>query len=169
MDLTDLGTVKAALEVLRGEPVIDGVVLNAGGAGGGEPKALTAEGVTNSVAANVLGHVALVDGLIEARVLGPCASVVFSGSESARGLKAGPPPAWSPKPELKTGSVEEFASICDGTFFPQTVTPANLQHMSKLLGAHAKLLGTFWIGSMARRHPGLRFVTISPGGTSGTE
>ena len=56
MDLTDLGTVKAALEVLRREPVIDGVVLNAGGAGGGEPKALTAEGVTNCVAANVLGN-----------------------------------------------------------------------------------------------------------------
>ena len=93
MDLSDLGTVKAALAVLRKEPVIDGVVLNAGGAGGAEPKALTADGVTNCVAANVLGHVVLVDGLIEAHVLGPGASVVFSGSESSRGLRAGPPPA----------------------------------------------------------------------------
>ena len=169
MDLSDLSTVEAALAVLRKEPAIDGAVLNAGGAGGAEPKALTADGVTNSVAVNVLGHVLLVDRLIKARVLGPGASVVFSGSESARGLRAGPPPAWSPKPVLKTGSIEEFKSICDGTFFPEEVTPANLQHMSKLLGAHAKLLGTFWMGSMARLHPEMRFVTISPGGTSGTE
>ena len=125
MDLSDLSTVEAALAVLRKEPAIDGAVLNAGGAGGAEPKALTADGVTNSVAVNVLGHVLLVDRLIKACVLGPGASVVFSGSESARGLRAGPPPAWSPKPVLKTGSIEEFKSICDGTFFLEEV-----QHMS---------------------------------------
>ena len=34
--------------------------------------------------------------------------------------------------------------------------------------AASKYVAALWIGSMARRHPSIRFVTMSPGGTSGT-
>ncbi|MFT5683127.1 MAG: hypothetical protein ACI8RZ_004054, partial [Myxococcota bacterium] len=31
-----------------------------------------------------------------------------------------------------------------------------------------KYMGALWMSSMARKHPDIRFVTMSPGGTSGT-
>jgi hypothetical protein len=32
----------------------------------------------------------------------------------------------------------------------------------------AKYLGALWMASLARQHPQLRFLTVSPGNTSGT-
>ena len=34
--------------------------------------------------------------------------------------------------------------------------------------AASKYVAALWIGAMARKHPSIRFVTMSPGGTSGT-
>src|SRR5262245_30237087 len=52
MDTTDLGSVKAALDVIDGP--LSAVVMNAGGQGGATPMALTADGVTEIFASNVL-------------------------------------------------------------------------------------------------------------------
>eukprot|EP00928_Gymnodinium_smaydae_P046031 TRINITY_DN3062_c0_g2_i1.p1 TRINITY_DN3062_c0_g2~~TRINITY_DN3062_c0_g2_i1.p1 ORF type:complete len:325 (-),score=44.33 TRINITY_DN3062_c0_g2_i1:295-1269(-) len=164
LELSNLKSVKDAVEVLSKGSKIDGVILNAGGAGGAEPKALTADGVTNSIAANVLGHVVLVEEMIRVGLLsGSEATVIYSGSESARGV----PQMKLPAPKLQSGSIDEFKSICDGRFFPENVTKKNLSHMSKFLGAHSKYVGTMWMSSMARQH-NIRFVTISPGATAGT-
>ena len=66
------------------------------------------------MAANMLGHVLLVDELLNLnKISGEAASVVYSGSESARGI---PLMSLEP-PKLESGSVEEFMSICDGSFF----------------------------------------------------
>lgn len=65
MDVSSLASVKKAIETLKNETIIDGVVLNAGGGGGSNPIGLTTDGVTNNMAANMLGHVFLVDELIK--------------------------------------------------------------------------------------------------------
>ena len=54
MDVSSLSSVRKAIEVLEDEAIIDGVVLNAGGGGGSNPTGLTADGVTNNMAVNML-------------------------------------------------------------------------------------------------------------------
>ena len=82
MDVSDLASVRSALASLR-EP-LDDLVMNAGGAGGKTPLAITKTGVTEIFASNVLGHVALLEGLIKAGKLQRAA--VYAGSEAARGV-----------------------------------------------------------------------------------
>ena len=109
VDVSNLDSVCEAVEQLA-EP-IDGLVLNAGSAGGSNPGQLTQYGVTQISATNVLGHVLLVDLLLEQRKLS--GTVIFSGSETSRGLPLSP----FKKVKLKSGSVDEFVSILDGSFF----------------------------------------------------
>ena len=40
-------------------------------------------------------------------------------------------------------------------------------HVAAIYG-RCKLIGTLWAGSMARKHPNIRFVAVSPGNTAGT-
>ena len=59
-------------------------------------------------------------------------------------------------PKLKSGSVEEFMSICDGSFFP-----SGAGNDPKYVGAFAKFVGALWMSSMARKTPHVRS-SISP-------
>lgn len=153
MDVMDLESVRAAVSGLK-RP-IDAVVLNAGGMGGATPNALTDDGVTHMFAVNVLGHSVLVDELIERDLL--TSVVLYAGSEAARGI----PKMGVTRPVLDTSSVDEFAAVADGSRFGPTKDPM-LQY-----GA-VKLTAALWMASMARQHTHLRFVTMSPGGTTGT-
>ncbi|WP_165821424.1 short-chain dehydrogenase [Falsiruegeria mediterranea] len=58
--------------------------MNAGGTGGRTPNNLTSAGVTNIFATNVLGHVVLVDALLERQLV--ASTVLYAGSEAARGI-----------------------------------------------------------------------------------
>ena len=155
VDVSDPASVAKALTGLR-EP-IDDLVMNAGGAGGKSPLAVTKDGVTEIFAANVLGHVVLLDGLLAAGKLRRAA--VYAGSEAARGV----PKFRMARPELGTGSIEEFAALCDGSYFRGRKSNATLAY------GQVKLVAALWLASVARRHPDLRFVTMSPGNTSGTD
>ena len=155
IDVSDLASVRSALASLD-EP-IDDLVMNAGGAGGRTPLALTKDGVTEIFAANVLGHVALLEGLIDAGKLRHAA--VYAGSEAARGV----PKLGMKRPVLETGSVDEFAALCDGGFFRGCKPDGTLAY------GQVKLVAALWMASLARRHPELRLLTMSPGNTSGTE
>jgi NAD(P)-dependent dehydrogenase (short-subunit alcohol dehydrogenase family) len=154
IDVSNLDSVRKAVDELK-EP-IDGLVLNAGSAGGKIPGEMTEYGVTKILAINVLGHVLLVDLLLEQNKL--LGTVVFSGTEASRGLPLSP----FKKQKLKNGSEEEFVSILDGSSIKGKKT------FAKLYGP-SKLVGTFWMSSMARQEPNIRFVTMSPGGTYDTE
>ncbi len=155
VDVADLASVRAAVASLE-EPV-DDLVMNAGGSGGKAPLSLTKDGVTEIFASNVLGHVALLEGLIDAGKLTRAA--VYAGSEAARGVhKLG-----MKRPVLKTGSVDEFAALCDGTYF------RGRKPDDRLAYGQVKLVAALWMASMARRHPKLRLITMSPGNTSGTD
>ncbi|KIC41975.1 short-chain dehydrogenase [Ruegeria sp. ANG-R] len=153
MDVTDPVSVRAAVAELSTQ--IDAVILNAGGTGGQNPNSLTSDGVTNIFATNVLGHVVLVDALLERQLV--TSTILYAGSEAARGI----PKMGMHRPDLSDGTVDEFKSIADGSKFGPEGDPMQTY-------GYAKLTATLWMGAMARQHPHIRFVTMSPGGTAGT-
>lgn len=82
----------------------------------------------------------------------------FSSSETARGVKKlGLKP-----PSLHSYSVDEFASVCDGSFFKGDVN-------FMVSYQYVKFMGALYMGAMSRKHPGLRLLTVSPGSTMGTD
>ncbi|KIC10860.1 short-chain dehydrogenase [Leisingera sp. ANG-M1] len=153
MDVVKPETVRAAVAMLQ--TPVDAVVLNAGGSGGSTPFAKTKDGVSHIFAVNVLGHVVLVDELLERQLL--TSTVLYAGSEAARGI----PKMGMPVPEMKTSSVAEYAAVIDGSKFGSKPDPM-------VAYGYVKLQAAMWMASMARQHPHIRFVTMSPGGTTGT-
>lgn len=154
MDVADPGSVRAGLAGIDGS--VDALVMNAGVIG---PKTmeLTADGVTRVFATNVLGHVALLEGLLAEGRLGEVA--VLAGSEAARGL----PKLRMQRPSFVSTSADELATVIDGSYFASRKPDFNLAF------GQAKYIGALWMAYLARRHPDHRFVTVSPGATTGTE
>jgi len=155
MDTADLGSVRAALTAIN-RPV-QAVLLNAGGTGGPTPMARTVEGATTIFASNVLGHTVLLEGLVDAGLLS--ATAVLTGSEAARGV----PKLRMKRPTFATRSVDEFASVIDGSFFNGSKFDPMLAY------GQVKYLGALCMSALARKHPDLRLLTVSPGNTSGTD
>ena len=155
MDVSDPASVRTALAAL--DAPIDDLVMNAGGSGGKTPLALTKDGVTEIFASNVLGHVILLDGLIEAGKLKRAA--VFAGSEAARGV----PKLGMKRPIMATSSADEFASLCDGSYFRGRKPDGTLAY------GQVKYVAAMWMAATARRNPSLKLVTVSPGNTGGTQ
>ncbi|MFD2568719.1 SDR family NAD(P)-dependent oxidoreductase [Pseudotenacibaculum haliotis] len=154
MDVSNPSSVKKAVAGLQ-EP-IDALIMNAGGIGGKTPEKLTKEGVTTITAANLLGHVVLVDELLKANKLKKVA--LFASSEAARGIKQ----TGMKRPDLQTSSADEFAKVFDGSFFGQKFDAMQVYGV-------IKYGGTLWMSSMARKYPNIKFISMSPGGTRGTE
>jgi NAD(P)-dependent dehydrogenase (short-subunit alcohol dehydrogenase family) len=155
MDVSDLSSVRAGLAAINGP--LDALVMNAGGVGGKAPMDLTADGVTYMFASNVLGHAALLEGLLTEDRLGDVA--VFAGSESARGV----PKLRMKRPSFVSTSADELATVIDGSYFAHRKTDRNLAY------GQVKYIGALWMAYLARQHPDRRFITVSPGNTSGTE
>ncbi len=153
VDVSDLQSVRSAVASVQ-EP-IEALVMNAGGMGGTRFNDKTEYGVTQQVAVNVLGHVVLAEGLLKAKKLTNVA--VYAGSEAARGV----PKMRIARPNLRTSSVDEFMSICDGSF------SGNVQDPLVPYGP-VKYVAAMWMLSLARRYPHVRIITVSPGSTSGT-
>src|SRR5579864_1606633 len=154
MDVADLSSVRAGLAAITGS--IDVLVMNAGVIGP-QSMGLTADGVTTVFATNVLGHVVLLEGLLAADRLGEVA--VFAGSEAVRGV----PKLRMKGPSFVSTSADELATAIDGSYF------ANRKPDFNLAFAQAKYIGALWMGYLARQHPDRRFLTVSPGNTTGTQ
>ncbi len=153
IDVSDQSSVRNAVDLIK-EP-IDALVMNAGGLGGKTPYAHTKEGVTHIVAANVLGHVVLLDKLLAENKLTQVA--LYAGSEAIRGVKA-----MGVKPvQMQSGSVEEFAALIEGTH-EATQAPALESY------GYVKYLAVMSLLATARKHPNVRILSMSPGGTNGT-
>jgi NAD(P)-dependent dehydrogenase (short-subunit alcohol dehydrogenase family) len=155
MDVADLSSVRAGLAAINGS--LDALVMNAGGVGGKTPMHLTADGATYMFASNVLGHAALLEALLTEDRLGEVA--VFAGSESARGV----PKLRMKRPCFVSTSADELATVIDGSYFADRKTDRNLAY------GQVKYIGALWMAYLARQHPDRRFITVSPGNTSGTE
>jgi NAD(P)-dependent dehydrogenase (short-subunit alcohol dehydrogenase family) len=155
LDLAHLDSARSVVDRLS-EP-LNALVMNAGGFGGPTPRELTPDGVTNMFAQNILGHVVLLERLLDKGALTEVA--VLAGSEAARGA----PKLGVPIPKFSDSSVKEFSSVIDGTFFDHR------RYKMPLAYGQSKYLGVLWMNSLARRYPDLRLLTVSPGNTSGTE
>ena len=155
MDVADPGSVRAGLAGINGS--LDALVMNAGGMGGKTPMALTADGATYIFAQNVLGHVVLLEELLAEDRLGEVA--VFAGSEAARGV----PKIRMKRPSFVSTSADELATVIDGSYFADRRTDRNLAY------GQVKYIGALWMAYLARQHPDRRFITVSPGNTTGTQ
>ena len=155
MDVADPGSVRAGLAGINGS--IDALVMNAGGMGGKTPLDLTADGATYIFAQNVLGHVVLLETLLAEDRLGEVA--VFAGSEAARGV----PKLRMKRPSFVSNSADELATVIDGSYFADRKTDVALAF------GQAKYIGALWMAYLARQHPDRRFITVSPGNTTGTQ
>ncbi|OSY88158.1 short-chain dehydrogenase [Tenacibaculum holothuriorum] len=153
LDVSKPETVEKAVSQLSNS--IDALIMNAGGTGGKTPEKLTKEGVTELTASNLLGHVVLVNELIKHNKLNNVA--LFASSEAARGIQK----MGMNRPDLKENSVEEFISIFDGTKFKGNFDPFQVY-------GWIKYGGTLCMSSMARKYPKIKFISMSPGGTRGT-
>ena len=154
MDVADLGSVRVGLAAIDGS--VDALVMNAGVIG---PKTLglTADGVTTVFATNVLGHVVLLERLLAEDRLGEIA--LFAGSEAVRGV----PKLRMKGPSFVSTSADELASVMDGSYWASHKPDFNLAF------GQAKYIGALWMGYLARQHPERRFITVSPGNTTGTQ
>ncbi|MCF2858348.1 SDR family NAD(P)-dependent oxidoreductase [Pseudoalteromonas sp. SMS1] len=154
IDVSNQESVIEAVQKL--ECSVDALIMNAGGTGGQNFNKLTPDGVTEIFAVNLLGHCLLTQALLKSGKLTQVA--IYAGSEAARGVKE----MGMKRPHLPTSSEEEFAAICDGSFFGE-VKDATIPYGT------IKYMGALWMSAMARRHPHVKFVTMSPGATTGTE
>jgi len=155
MDVADLGSVRAGLAAINGS--LDALVMNAGVIGGKAPMDLTADGATTLFATNVLGHVVLLEGLLAEDRLGEVA--VFAGSEAARGI----PKLRMKRPSFVSTSADELATVIDGSYFAGRKADPNLAF------GQVKYIGALWMAYLARQYPDRRFITVSPGNTTGTQ
>ena len=152
-DVSDANSVRKAVEKIK-EP-IDAVILNAGGMVGKTAAKITASGMNDLAATNILGHVVLVDELLKQGKLKK--AVLYPSAEAVPGVKMlGMKPV-----SMKTSSVDEFAAVLDGSYF------GNKFDVTQAYG-YVKYVATMWMLSMARKHPELKFVVVSPGNTKGT-
>ncbi len=152
-DVSDANSVRKAVEKIK-EP-IDAVILNAGGMVGKTAAKLTPSGMNDLAATNILGHVILVEELIKNDKLKK--AVLSVSAEAVPGVKMlGMKPV-----AMKTSSVDEFATVLDGSYF------GNKFDVTQAYG-YVKYVATMWTLSMARKYPELKFVVMSPGNTKGT-
>jgi NAD(P)-dependent dehydrogenase (short-subunit alcohol dehydrogenase family) len=154
MDVSDPDSVRSSVAGLN--EAVDAIIMNAGGMGGKSPMEKTSSGVTSLFANNVLGHVVLVNELIKAKKLNNVA--LYAGSEGARGVDE----MGMKRPDLHSSSVDEFAEVIDGSFFDAQMDPMEAY-------GYVKYTAALWMSSEARKNPDIRFITMSPGFTSGTE
>lgn len=154
IDVSNLESVKAAVVALP-EPV-DALVMNAGGVVGSTFHELNKDGVTQIFAVNLLGHTVLTEELIKAGKLTKVA--IYAGSEAARGVKE----MGMQRPDFPSSSTQDFLDLSKGALYGHkkdaTVPYGPIKYMAAL-----------WISAMAREYKEIRFVTMSPGATAGTE
>ncbi len=98
----------------------------------------------------------LLEGLLAEDRLGEVA--VFAGSEAVVGV----PKLRMKRPSFVSTSADELATVIDGSYF------ADRKAGFSLAFAQAKYIGALWMAYLARKYPDRRFVTVSPGNTTGT-
>lgn len=138
MDVSDVHSVRSAIRLLP-EPV-DALIMNAGGMAAIFRWLSQRTGVTRMFATNVLGHVALLEGLIGSGQLSKAA--VLLGSEAARRSEVGPE-ATSPR--------NVFCRRFRGDLHRQGLRWEKFD--SGLAYGEVKYVGAMWMAALARSIP----------------
>jgi NAD(P)-dependent dehydrogenase (short-subunit alcohol dehydrogenase family) len=135
--------------------LLNGLVLNAGGPGDDASEGPTGpNGVLNIVQINIIGHIQLVQALQNKRILAEGCRIIYSGSESARGI----PMFFQQAPQLGD-SVDFYVRFMKGS--------GNAGGPSFMYAA-TKGVATLYFAAYARKNPAYKVLTVSPGGTLGT-
>jgi NAD(P)-dependent dehydrogenase (short-subunit alcohol dehydrogenase family) len=155
MDVADLDSVRAGVATITGS--LDALIMNAGIIGNKTLMGKTADGATTLFATNVLGHAVLLEGFLAENRLNEVA--VFVASEAARGI----PKLGFKRPTFASTSADELTAVINGSYF------AGKKYDQNLAFGQVKYIGALWMAHLARQYPDLRFITVSPGNTTGTE
>jgi len=160
LDLTDYDSIVNAAKAFP--PKVDRLCLNAGGAGNNE-KHLS--GATDCMVMNTIGHALLVDELFKLGKIPDGSRVVFVGSEVSRPLYS------------LVGFLPNYSKLFCGKFGEKEIDWAIGENYSEngLCGffplraqlgdyKNAKIVGSLFFSHMAKEHPNVHFLTISPGG-----
>ena len=67
------------------------------------------------------------------------------------------------RPSFVSTSADELATVIDGSYFADRKTDFTLAY------GQVKYIGALWMAYLARQHPDRRFITVSPGNTTGTQ
>ena len=67
------------------------------------------------------------------------------------------------RPSFVSTSADELATVIDGSYFASGKPDFNLAF------GQAKYIGALWMAYLARQYPDRRFITVSPGATTGTQ
>ena len=70
------------------------------------------------------------------------------------------------RPSFVSTSADELATVIDGSYFADFAAG---KADFNLAFAQAKYIGALWMAYLARQYPDRRFVTVSPGNTTGTQ
>jgi hypothetical protein len=105
----------------------------------------------------LVGQVVLCNTMIESGKLSKNTATYFE-SATVRGVEG-----FSKRPNVQQGMVEEFQSMCAGSFYGEKMA----DYLTNYAGT--KYLVALWVGAMAQKHPKLHILTISPGNTLGRQ
>lgn len=156
-DSSDRPSVEAAVTALSTQipdgQHIDGLLCNAGGFTSDTKGTRCKSGATFIAETNLIGHAALVDGLLQSKKLASGKSrVVFSASEAGLGEPFA----------IKWGNdLEYYSRILDGSEYGKRYAPSTAY-------GHIKGIIALYAAALARRHPDMFFAAVTPGSTKGT-
>jgi len=156
----DKATISKIVDTLPKEEKLDGLIFNAGGVGheATPGKATGPNNVIDMVQINLLGHVHLLNALMDGGFLKKRDSVIiYSGSEGARGVKA-----FMLAPPKLPDTTEQYKAYIDGSALEgKKLDPMDIY-------SHVKGMAALYWSAWARRNPDYFVLTVSPGATSGT-
>jgi len=159
LDLADVSSIKAAIAAF---PAFDRILLNAGGFGTGKMHA-SGNGMTDSMVINTMGHAMFVDGLIAAGKIPAGARVVYVGSEVSRAL-------WSFVPMLPNYCGVFGEKDIDWAITKDYNGCGSCCPIRRQLGDYknAKIIGHMHFAHLAKEHPEMHVMSVSPGGVGGS-
>lgn len=152
--LLDLLSPKSCVAAADALPNLDALLLNAGSMDEHRFNAIAANGVTQAWQELVMGHLFLLEKLLADGKLLRCARVVFAGTEAIRPVT------------MMTGLLPHISFHKGDIAGMPTKVWTSCLRIRAMMGAMgtAKLAGALFMSKLAREHPELYIVTVSPGG-----
>jgi len=159
LDLGDVNSINAATAAF---PAFDRILLNAGGLGTGKMHA-SGNGMTDSMVINTVGHAMFVDGLIAAGKISAGKRVVYVGSEVSRAL-------WSFVPLLPNYCGNFKEKDIEWAITKDYNGPGSCFPLRRQMGDYknAKIIGHMHFTHLAKEHPEIHVMSMSPGAVGGT-
>lgn len=146
---------RASKELIErlGDTTISGIIMNWQGCLPGRfGIVLDESGMLEMAQIKILSQLFLIESLIEKKLIVGNSGVVVSGSEAARGIEG-----FRFQPPTMGDTLESYVSILNGSGLDL--------NSGNTIYAHVQGILSLYIASLARKHPSIKFWTLSPGFT----